>query len=42
MGMPQFPEVTAQDITALQAYITNEAWAAYESQGTPKDAARAH
>jgi PQQ-dependent dehydrogenase (methanol/ethanol family) len=42
MGMPQFPEITDQDITALQAYITNEAWAAYENQGIPEDAARAH
>jgi PQQ-dependent dehydrogenase (methanol/ethanol family) len=34
MGMPQFPEITDRDITALQAYITNEAWAAYESRAS--------
>jgi mono/diheme cytochrome c family protein len=42
MGMPQFPELTDPDITALQAYISNEAWAAYERQGMPENAARAH
>jgi PQQ-dependent dehydrogenase (methanol/ethanol family) len=33
MGMPQFPDITDEEITALQAYITNEAWAAYDAQG---------
>jgi mono/diheme cytochrome c family protein len=32
MGMPQFPDITDDQITALQAYITNEAWSAYEAQ----------
>jgi hypothetical protein len=30
MGMPQFPEITDEQIEAVRAHITNEAWNAYE------------
>lgn len=32
LGMPQFPSVSDEQIRELQAYIVNEAWAAYQSQ----------
>jgi PQQ-dependent dehydrogenase (methanol/ethanol family) len=31
-GMPAFPHLTDSDLNAIQAFVTNEAWAAYESQ----------
>ena len=30
MGMPQFPDITDEQIEAVRAHITNEAWNAYE------------
>ncbi len=32
LGMPRFPDITDKDISALQAFILNSAWAAYDSQ----------
>jgi quinohemoprotein ethanol dehydrogenase len=31
-GMPSFENITDEDIVALQAYLTNEAWDSYEEQ----------
>ena len=31
-GMPKFPEITDDELIAIQAYITNGAWHYYESQ----------
>jgi quinohemoprotein ethanol dehydrogenase len=31
-GMPIFPKLTPDDITAIQAYLTNQAWAGYDRQ----------
>lgn len=31
-GMPQFPNFSDDDVNALQAYIINQAWAAYNTQ----------
>jgi quinohemoprotein ethanol dehydrogenase len=31
-GMPAFPKITTTDLTAIQAYLTNQAWTAYEAQ----------
>ncbi|WP_129778363.1 outer membrane protein assembly factor BamB family protein [Peristeroidobacter soli] len=33
LGMPQFPDITDEQIAAVRAHITNEAWNAYESKG---------
>ncbi|HEU4485643.1 MAG TPA: PQQ-binding-like beta-propeller repeat protein [Povalibacter sp.] len=33
LGMPQFPDITDEEIAAVRAHITNEAWRAYEGQG---------
>lgn len=33
LGMPQFPHITDDEIAAVRAHITNEAWRAYEGQG---------
>ena len=30
--MPQFPNFSDDDVNALQAYIVNQAWAAYNAQ----------
>jgi PQQ-dependent dehydrogenase (methanol/ethanol family) len=35
-GMPAFPDLSLSDIEAIQAYLTNQAWAAYDSQQTGK------
>jgi len=32
LGMPAFPRLTAGDIEAIQAFLTNAAWAAYDAQ----------
>ena len=39
LGMPKFAKLTDQDVAALQAYITNTAWAAYEHQQGARTAA---
>lgn len=35
-GMPSFPTLTPDELKALQAYIINEAWVAYEAQEAAK------
>lgn len=35
-GMPSFPTLTSEQIKAIQAYVLNEAWTAYESQEAVK------
>jgi mono/diheme cytochrome c family protein len=32
LGMPAFPKLTTSDIEAIQAFLTNSAWAAYDAQ----------
>jgi quinohemoprotein ethanol dehydrogenase len=32
LGMPAFPNLTVSDIEAIQAFLTNAAWAAYDAQ----------
>lgn len=32
LGMPQFPDITDEQIEAVRAHITNEAWSAYQRQ----------
>jgi PQQ-dependent dehydrogenase (methanol/ethanol family) len=31
-GMPAFPTLTGEDLEAIRAFLTNEAWAAYDAQ----------
>jgi quinohemoprotein ethanol dehydrogenase len=31
-GMPSFPTIRPDELAALQAYVLNEAWSAYEAQ----------
>jgi PQQ-dependent dehydrogenase (methanol/ethanol family) len=33
LGMPQFPDITDEQIEAVRAHITNEAWRAFDEQG---------
>jgi quinohemoprotein ethanol dehydrogenase len=33
-GMPSFENITDEDIVALQAYLTNQAWGGYEEQNS--------
>lgn len=40
LGMPQFPDITDDEIAALRAHITNEAWSAYQKT-TAKDSVEA-
>jgi PQQ-dependent dehydrogenase (methanol/ethanol family) len=35
-GMPSFPNITGEQIVALQAFMTNRAWAGYEEQEAQK------
>ncbi len=37
-GMPAFTDLTAEEARAIQAYVVNQAWNAYESQRTPSAA----
>lgn len=36
LGMPQFADITDEQIAAVRAHITNEAWRAYEGQGNDR------
>ena len=36
LGMPKFDKLSDDDVTALQAFITNTAWAAYNAQTAQK------
>lgn len=36
LGMPKFSNLSDEDVAALQAYIVNTAWTAYEAQNAPK------
>jgi PQQ-dependent dehydrogenase (methanol/ethanol family) len=35
-GMPAFPDLTPEDASAIQAYIINQAWAAYNTDLPPR------
>jgi PQQ-dependent dehydrogenase (methanol/ethanol family) len=39
-GMPAFPKLTTTDLEAIQAYLTNQAWAAYDAQQDTHSAAQ--
>jgi len=39
-GMPAFPKLTTTDLEAIQAYLTNQAWAAYDAQQDTHNAAQ--
>jgi PQQ-dependent dehydrogenase (methanol/ethanol family) len=36
LGMPKFPELSDDDVAALQAFIINTAWSAYNAQNSQK------
>jgi len=36
LGMPKFPDMSDEDVAALQAFIINTAWSAYNRQQSPK------
>lgn len=38
-GMPQFPNLPVDDLKAIQAFVINEAWTAFEAQHAKKQSA---